>query len=178
MYAVRRLRSDTRKKTRKVLPNEPVKGKTVTLIYRFTEDEPVMYWRKANHIHKWFVDNVQDGIDDERFALVPYEQLRVLRDVCQEVKDASELVDGVVFGGTFYSKEHPNGVRQSQPGKVLKDTTVAERLLPRQEGFFFGSLQYDEEYLSDVVDTLDWANRMLRDHENGCDAPIIYTCSW
>ena len=22
------------------------------------------YWRKANHIHKWFVDHVQDGDDD------------------------------------------------------------------------------------------------------------------
>jgi hypothetical protein len=20
------------------------------------------YWRKANHIHKWFVDNVQNGV--------------------------------------------------------------------------------------------------------------------
>ena len=27
-------------------------------------DEEVGYWRKANAIHKWFVDNVQDGNDD------------------------------------------------------------------------------------------------------------------
>lgn len=24
----------------------------------------IAYWRKANHIHKWFVDNVQYGVDD------------------------------------------------------------------------------------------------------------------
>ena len=24
----------------------------------------VAYWRKANAIHKWFVDHVQDGVDD------------------------------------------------------------------------------------------------------------------
>ncbi len=24
----------------------------------------VMYWRKSNAIHKWFVDNVQGGVDD------------------------------------------------------------------------------------------------------------------
>lgn len=24
----------------------------------------VAYWRKANHIHNWFVQNIQDGIDD------------------------------------------------------------------------------------------------------------------
>jgi len=26
--------------------------------------EEVGYWRKANHIHKWFVDNVQNGVDE------------------------------------------------------------------------------------------------------------------
>ena len=30
------------------------------------EDESFGYWRKANQIHKWFVDNVQGGIDDCR----------------------------------------------------------------------------------------------------------------
>ena len=33
---------------------------------RVTFTEMVGYWRKANHIHKWFVDNVQEGIDDYR----------------------------------------------------------------------------------------------------------------
>lgn len=27
-------------------------------------DEQVAYWRKANAIHKWFVDNVQEGNDN------------------------------------------------------------------------------------------------------------------
>lgn len=26
----------------------------------FSEGIEVGYWRKANHIHKWFVDNVQE----------------------------------------------------------------------------------------------------------------------
>jgi hypothetical protein len=26
--------------------------------------EDVAYWRKANAIHKWFVDNCQDGVDE------------------------------------------------------------------------------------------------------------------
>lgn len=28
--------------------------------------EQVAYWRKANQIHRWFVDNVQNGKDDCR----------------------------------------------------------------------------------------------------------------
>lgn len=29
--------------------------------------DQVGYWRKANHIHNWFVENVQDGEDDCRY---------------------------------------------------------------------------------------------------------------
>lgn len=29
-------------------------------------EEEIMVWRKANHIHAWFVDHVQDGRDDCR----------------------------------------------------------------------------------------------------------------
>lgn len=45
----------------------------------------VAVWRKANQIHKWFVDNVQEGIDDCRRAYVSCEKLIELRDLCQYV---------------------------------------------------------------------------------------------
>jgi hypothetical protein len=45
----------------------------------------VGYWRKANHIHKWFVDNVQEGKDDCRNYLVPRDHLQELRDTCERV---------------------------------------------------------------------------------------------
>ena len=47
-----------------------------------TEHE-VMYWRKANAIHKWFVDNVQGGEDDCREYPVSNDQLIELRDTCK-----------------------------------------------------------------------------------------------
>jgi hypothetical protein len=32
---------------------------------RITEiSEQIMYWRKANHIHKFFIDNCADGVDE------------------------------------------------------------------------------------------------------------------
>jgi hypothetical protein len=40
--------------------------------------EEVMYWRKANQIHKWFVDNVQDGVDDCKEYWVSEEKLQEL----------------------------------------------------------------------------------------------------
>lgn len=45
----------------------------------------VMYWRKANQIHKWFVDNVQNGVDDCGQYFVSSDSLKELRDLCSNV---------------------------------------------------------------------------------------------
>ena len=47
------------------------------------------YWRKANQIHKWFVDNVQDGVDDCNRYYVSHEQLETLLALCREVQGDS-----------------------------------------------------------------------------------------
>ena len=44
---------------------------------------PVLYWRKANAIHGWFVDNVQGGNDNCGSYYVSREQLIELRDLCK-----------------------------------------------------------------------------------------------
>lgn len=69
----------------------------------------VGYWRKANAIHKWFVDNLQDGRDDCQRTEVHREDLQILADLCQKVIDnpseASKLLptrSGFFFGSTEY----------------------------------------------------------------------------
>jgi hypothetical protein len=71
--------------------------------------EEVGYWRKANQIHKWFVDTVQDGQDDCKEYRVDYEQLRDLLNACEDVLDdhskAEQLLptgSGFFFGNTDY----------------------------------------------------------------------------
>ena len=71
--------------------------------------EEIMYWRKANHIHKWFVDNVQEGVDDCRQYHVVLEELKDLANLCKEVIDnrekAKELLptkSGFFFGDEQY----------------------------------------------------------------------------
>jgi hypothetical protein len=63
------------------------------------------YWRKANAIHAWFVDNVQDGDDNCGTYYVSKEKLEELLEVCKEVKEdhdrAEELLPtspGFFFG--------------------------------------------------------------------------------
>lgn len=65
------------------------------------------YWRKANAIHKWFVDNVQNGQDECNAHDVSREDLKELRALCVEIlKDkekAKELLptqEGFFFGST------------------------------------------------------------------------------
>src|SRR5262249_45779294 len=110
--------------------------------------EEVACWRKANAIHRWFVENVQRGEDNCAEYRVGEEDLRQLLSLCRQVLDGSELVDGEVTNG----KRWQNGtwVPILDKGKVIKDASSAQRLLPTQEGFFFGSTDYDQYYLEDI----------------------------
>jgi len=51
----------------------------------------VGYWRKANQIHKWFVDNIQEGDDNCGDYYVSRESLQDLRTLCQQVLDFRHL---------------------------------------------------------------------------------------
>lgn len=71
----------------------------------------VGYWRKANHIHGWFVNNVQDGEDNCREYEVSREQLAELRSLCQQVLDNHDLAEellpvqeGFFFGSDTYDE--------------------------------------------------------------------------
>ena len=73
--------------------------------------EEVGYWRKANQIHQWFVDNVQGGVDDCRDAYVERDKLEQLLNLCKIVsidKDKAEQLlptaSGFFFGGTGYDE--------------------------------------------------------------------------
>ena len=71
----------------------------------------VAYWRKANAIHKWFVDNVQGGTDDCGDYTVSREQLQELAELCEQaLADPDFAVEnlptrsGFFFGGTEYDE--------------------------------------------------------------------------
>lgn len=67
---------------------------------------PVGYWRKANAIHGWFVENVQNGNDNCEPHYVSREQLAELRDLCKAALkqpamagDILPPTQGFFFGG-------------------------------------------------------------------------------
>ena len=76
-----------------------------------TVNVEVGYWRKANAIHNWFIQNCADGMDDCRPVYVEREQLEELRDLCNEalthIHNAPALLpttSGFFFGSTEYDE--------------------------------------------------------------------------
>jgi hypothetical protein len=67
------------------------------------------YWRKANAIHKYFIDNCADGNDDCSKVIIERSDLENLLDLCKKVSShpflAEELLptqSGFFFGSTEY----------------------------------------------------------------------------
>ena len=88
--------------------------------------EEAGYWRKANQIHRWFVQNVQGGEDDCGDYYVERNQLQELLDLCKIVQadhsKAEELLpsaSGFFFGGTDYDEWYYNDIENTI--SVLED---------------------------------------------------------
>jgi len=59
---------------------------------------------------------------------------------------------------------------------VLINKEEAPNLLPPQEGFFFGSYEYDEYYWQDIQDTIDQLEKILNEYPEDWD--FQYQSSW
>lgn len=125
----------------------------------------VAYWRKANQIHKFFVDltGEEDNCQDIE---VSREDLETLLSKCKQILDARDRdlseIDTLV--------------------KTPETTTVdPSQILPTQGGFFFGSTDYDEYYYSDLEHTVQVLEKILNHPgipKNDYSWSFIYRASW
>lgn len=138
--------------------------------------EEVGYWRKANQIHNFFVENVQDGEDDCSYHNeCTKEILEDLLDRCYKVLTGSIMMLGQVKNGHQYVDG--KWVDCMEPGKVIINPEVAEELLPSCGGFFFGSTEYDEWYMQDIENTIKIIKNVLATTDFETQA-IYYVSSW
>jgi hypothetical protein len=103
----------------------------------------IAYWRKANAIHRWFINMCAEGIDDCQDVYVSTADLKLLLYTCERVKDNNNL---------------------------------AEELLPTLEGFFFGSVEYDDYYYEMIDYTIKTIKEVLDYYGEGFS--FIYRASW
>lgn len=137
--------------------------------------EGVGYWRKANQIHNWFVQNVQNGYDDCSCYEVSKERLEELLDICKLIKSQCRLINGKVEVGQH--TENGELVTDYKDGQVIDNKEIAEKYLPTQAGFFFGSTGYDEWYMQDIDDTIQIIEKVL-DETDFDNQVIYYSSSW
>ena len=111
----------------------------------------VGYWRKVNCIHKWFVDNVQGGVDNCGRYLVDDEKLVELKGLCEKLL-------------------------------ANKNKEEAVKLLPPQDGFFFGATNTNDDnfwkwYWADLEETVRQLDKALEFGKKYC-ATLYYHASW
>lgn len=134
---------------------EFIPNPTELAISRKTNYE-VGYWRKANHIHNWFMQNCaqrdecDNPIDDCRPIEITVDKLEKLLDDCK---------------------------------KVLADHSLAKELLPTQSGCFFGSTEYDEDYFGEIERTIEIIEPVLKFAKHKLEIEdyvweVYYQASW
>lgn len=100
--------------------------------------EEAGYWRKANQIHRWFVENVQDGIDNCGDYYVGSEKLTELLELCKKVEADHSLAEellpsasGFFFGGTEYDEWYFEDIKNT--------IAILEEALSDKHGDFYYS---------------------------------------
>lgn len=117
--------------------------------------QEVGYWRKANQIHKWFVDNCCEGKDDCSEHFLKLEKLLELKELCKKVLD----------------------VLNSENLEYNDKAETCEELLPTCKGFFFGLTSYDDWYKQDIEQTIQIIEDVEKDFDESYDR-LYYEASW
>lgn len=129
--------------------------------------------QNANQIHDWFVQNVQDGVDECQTAYVSMENLEDLVDRCKQV-----LVS--VKTDKPFPKTAEENYDEWEKVKIL-DIGEADNILPTSEGFFFGSTEYGIDYFYDIQLTIDQLEPLIEKDSEGQytnHGDFYYHSSW
>lgn len=139
-------------------------------------EEEVGRWRKANAIHNWFVENVQDGNDDCESHYVSQEKMQELLDCVNLVLGASVVAPGMVKNGA--TLVDGNWKDNMELGEGISNPEIAKEHLPTGEGFFFGSTDYDQWYVADLKRTKEILELALAEIKEGDHSDYYYQASW
>lgn len=151
------------------------RNKNITPEQAYNKSTEIGYWRKANEVHKWFVDNCQNGVDDCGCYQVDKSDIENLLEICNTIKSSITLIEReaeVVIG---YNKE--GQIKEKRKIKYIEDSSICEELLPTESGFFFGGTDYDEWYAHDIDETIEILERVLTETDFEKEI-VFYHSSW
>lgn len=148
-------------------------------MYLCRNGEECHYWCKANAIHNFFVETVQDGNDDCGTYNVP-------KVVIEDLAERCDLVLQLLDRSPKKEVEYSCGYQINENGEMVKmfDTmnvydvgNEIYNLLPTISGFFFGSTEYDEYYRNVILETKELCDDLLLTM-NWDNEELTYASSW
>ena len=102
----------------------------------------VCYWRKFNALHKYFNDHFNEQSNDNCVDMyLGIDDIKELLELVKKIRGAVEM-----------------------DGDNIANPEVCEELTT-QEGFFFGSTNYDKYYVEDLDSTIEQLSKVIDDHE-------------
>lgn len=143
-------------------------------------------WEHYEHIHKWFVKNVNRGKDIDVFSKeVTKEKLEQLLSTCKKVLDSCEVakVDKlfskptkITLDGRTYTVTRDDFIINicEEPKYIIRDTSVAKKLLPMRESWL-NPPNYGENYVKSLKETIRVVEKVLRETDFETEA-IYYKC--
>jgi hypothetical protein len=150
----------------------------------------VLYWRKANAIHGWFVRELANDEDECQRILVSRDNLITLRDLCVNALANRDKAEPTQTPRTIQIKEAILQAEQENSGisaqiiaqiasqRVMSGNTTAvdnDPLAPTA-GFFFGGTERDEYYYEELARTAESINSILAGADESID--YYYQASW
>nr|DAP07744.1 MAG TPA: hypothetical protein [Caudoviricetes sp.] len=155
----------------KIKPLQNIYSKKSTIF------ETVASLEKANQIHAWFVNNIQNGIDDNSYYFVTEDDFLELKEICEKVLKLNPYNLNKDSYLLYYSA---NGLIEK--GIITKEQyakleTELNKILPTKEGFFFGPIDYAVSYFLNVKNTLEMLTKIL-DNTDFENEVYLYHSSW
>lgn len=137
--------------------------------------EEVMYWRKANQIHGWFVNNCEEHTPDVKYSLDRNQLVDLVSDCKKvlEILNTSPKTTKQVVGGWKNGEDYMIDV------EVYDNVDEVLKILPPTQGFFFGSSDIDGWYKEQIEETITTLEEELSATEaDGYGSEYEYYASW
>lgn len=155
----------------KIKPLQNIYSKKSTIF------EEVASWTKANHIHGWFVNNIQNGNDNCHYYFVTEDDFLELKEICEKVLELNPYNLNKDSYLLYYSANNliEKGIITKE--QYAKLESELNKILPTKEGFFFGPIDYALSYFLNVKNTLEMLTKIL-DNANFENEVYLYHSSW
>lgn len=121
-------------------------------------------WRKFNALHNYIINHFANGRDEYQRVYLLEEEIKEILNILKKVEESFKTAK----------------IKEEKDGYIIYENPIAEKLLPTKDGFFFGSLDYDDFYLDYVkrsIKIFEEVLKLLEERpEEGYD--IYYQASW